>query len=931
MKKLFLLTKTLLVATVLLMGGANSAWGLEKNFAIDLSKFSGNQFSYSDGVATFTSSGSKVWDKLDLQEYFDQLGSEATITNVTLTFTQNIGDDGRMEFGVFGNNKSSWATNGYEDKVNSISIWGRIGSGDSGKRLYYGSTNTYSIVLGSEVKVTMTMDFSTHKFTWTDGTKTLSSSDFVDATISYPRYFATYSWYTGNTSTLTNMSMTVTFNLESYATRATTAKTTYTSINGSVMNPTEKSALDAAYTALTTNYDTDEKIVANISGYISAIEALETANENAETSADNFAILNELIANANTFAGTVTEYSAPSGAATVYTENADVDPVSLATAIRNEIARAGVEHGNNTDISAIIVNKGFEMGSILGWNVDGDPATGGSDIDNNGGLVTTGDGNLISGTYTYYTGWNGRNINQTISGLPAGNYKLTAKAKSWTSGEWRCTIALVANGGASTPVSMEGSNTDLEYEFTVLGSETSINIGIAGTNGASSPYPTGGTWGYFCDDFTLTYVGQDPVALAKASLEAEIETATALKDSWTPKVGTAPFKYDATYYNALITQITSATTVLNSGSETVSDYTTAESALETAESNMASSTQNTPDPDKYYQIFVANNDGTASDYNLYMLYERTKTQVKVSATPYPVKFEAITSGTYKGRYYIKTPYSHSLCCDATNQTTAYVSGAEDVSTRLAEIVISLQDNGTIKIYGTKSGDQYKYAASASEGAGVTATTSNTGTWVVSDPVDVTDVNLAVNATTGWGTFIAPYDNLTPSTVKAYTVSHKEEGSIYFTENETGVLSANTPYILSTEEVSNVSVAFKGIANNDENTYKVNGLVGLLAAETVPANSYILQYQAEKVGTAFYKLASNMTGTKYRCYLDLDNVPVINNARTATRMSIYGGITGVENVEVSAENALKDGKYLENGKIAIYKNGVKYNAAGAKLY
>jgi len=452
-----------------------------------------------------------------------------------------------------------------------------------------------------------------------------------------------------------------------------------------------------------------------------------------------------------------------------------------------------------------------------------------------------------------------------------------------------------------------------EYTFTIA-SNTEVTIGAVGGAGDGS-YTDEGHWWYKADKFTLTYVGQDELALAKASLAEEIETATALYESWTPKVGTAPFKYDATYYDALDASIDAAQAVIDADGDVVSAYTSAEDALETAEGNMASSTKNAPDPDKYYQIFVANNDGTASDYNLYMLKETTKTQVTVSATPYPVKFEAITGGTYDGRYYIKTPYGNSLCCDATNQTTAYVSGADGVSTRLAEIAISLQDNGAIKMYGTKSGDQYKYSASASEGAGVTAKTTDTGTWVVSAPVGVTDVKLDVNATTDWGTFIAPYDNLIPSTVKAYTVSHKGSGYIYLEENETGVLSANTPYILSTEEASNVSVALKGIADNDEDTYEGNGLVGLLAAKTVPANSYILQYQAGKVGTAFYKLENSLTGTKYRCYLDLENVPTSSSSRASVRMSIFDDeTTGIENLTP----ALSEGE------------GVVYNLRGQRV-
>ena len=56
---------------------------------------------------------------------------------------------------------------------------------------------------------------------------------------------------------------------------------------------------------------------------------------------------------------------------------------------------------------------------------------------------------------------------------------------------------------------------------------------------------------------------------------------------------------------------------------------------------------------------------------------------------------------------------------------------------------------------------------------------------------------------------------------------------------------------------------------------------------------------------------------------------ISKAR-ALRIS-FDDITAVENVEVApAEAKAQDGKFIENGKLVIVKNGVKYNAAGAQV-
>ena len=731
--------------------------------------------------------------------------------------------------------------------------------------------------------------------------------------------------------------LTVSMNIEPYTTRASSATTAYTAIKDVIMNSTVKNTLESLKTGLDA-YATNDDIVADVSGYVSAIASLETAVSNAQESADNFALLNDLIASAKP-AG----YVAPEGASTVYTANADVNPADLADAVRTAIITSGTA-ASNTDISALIVNKGFELGNTLGWTIDGDPATGGSDADNNGCVVTT---DAIGGSYTYYTGWNGRNVNQRIVGLPAGSYKLTAKARSWTNGVWRCTIALVANGGASDPVTMEGVNTDLEYTFAVTGNETYVNIGIAGTNEASSPYPNGGSWGYYCDDFTLTYVGQDEVGMAKASLNEEIAAATTVKNSWTPKVGTTPFKYNSTYYDALVTELGEAATVAASGSTTASDYTTAKSELEAAKEAMASSTLILPAADKYYRLYLADN-GVSTGKNINML-KYGSGNTTITTTPYPVKF--VASGD---NYIIENPYDYYIVTPKGNTSAwgAYKDLVEGETMEVSANVWSVipQEDGTFKMLSEqaswKGWNWYLGTHSTDEGAMVSpydntypsgqreATKTN---WLCSEPVELTNVTLSVNATAGWGTFIAPYDNLKPETVKAYTVANKDNGRVYFEESEEDVLSANTPYILSTEEAENVSVALKGIATNGETaTYTVNGLVGLMTAGSVPVGSYVMQYQNSN--TAFYKVTdSPMTGTAYRCYLDLDNVPAkTSGARQVISFNVYGdddttGISQMENGKLRIGESvynlngqridgswMNSGIYIHNGRKVVVK-------------
>lgn len=49
------------------------------------------------------------------------------------------------------------------------------------------------------------------------------------------------------------------------------------------------------------------------------------------------------------------------------------------------------------------------------------------------------------------------------------------------------------------------------------------------------------------------------------------------------------------------------------------------------------------------------------------------------------------------------------------------------------------------------------------------------------------------------------------------------------------------------------------------------------------------------------------------------------------IAVFDEITGVENIEATAEAKAKEGKFIENGNLVIFKNGMKFNANGARIY
>jgi hypothetical protein len=156
-----------------------------------------------------------------------------------------------------------------------------------------------------------------------------------------------------------------------------------------------------------------------------------------------------------------------------------------------QIAKAN--NSGSTDYSKAIMNRTFELHNTNGWTIYGDAAT--TELDEN----KYGDVEYGEGWSQYYTGYNGRNVSQTIASLPAGTYHLTAKVYSWSGG---APVRLFANGQLSA--AENGDDHDPVLDFTVTGNEESIKIGIGGTGKNDNTDNTWGTWGYRVKNFTLT-------------------------------------------------------------------------------------------------------------------------------------------------------------------------------------------------------------------------------------------------------------------------------------------------------------------------------------------------------------------------------------------------------------------------------------------
>ena len=178
---------------------------------------------------------------------------------------------------------------------------------------------------------------------------------------------------------------------------------------------------------------------------------------------------------------------------------------------------------------------------------------------------------------------------------------------------------------------------------------------------------------------------------------------------------------------------------------------------------------------------------------------------------------------------------------------------------------------------------------------------------------------------GWATLYSDkaldFSSSIANLTKAYIVTGAT-GSTLNLEEITGTIPANTGILLEGEGAVNIPV----VASSSTDV-SANKLVGVTSDTPMKQNTiYVLMNEGGNVG--FYK---NGNETDFTVGANTAYLPA-NFAILARSAYFFGGnITAVDNVEAAAEAKAKEGKFIENGKLVIVKNGQKFNAAGAKLY
>ena len=270
------------------------------------------------------------------------------------------------------------------------------------------------------------------------------------------------------------------------------------------MNVDVKSALNSAYATWETTK--------NSATYNAVLEAIAAANQSIElyqqinvrlallTAANQRGGLTEEQVKAMSF---YTKYNDGSLEGTGTYTSLDQVVAEYKTNIANYWATNAPADG--ADLTAFIVNQGFEFGDLTGWDLpQGESGGAGSKAITNG---DHGPESASEGVYYYSSWWTGKPVQQVLGDLPNGTYRLSAKfATNDTNDEH--TVYLYANDrniATTHEANTFGTWKDAESLVFIV-TDGTATIGAVGGKQDNS-FDVNNPWIFFnADNFRLTYV-----------------------------------------------------------------------------------------------------------------------------------------------------------------------------------------------------------------------------------------------------------------------------------------------------------------------------------------------------------------------------------------------------------------------------------------
>lgn len=215
-------------------------------------------------------------------------------------------------------------------------------------------------------------------------------------------------------------------------------------------------------------------------------------------------------------------------------------------------------HTDGVSFSDAIINPSFEFGSTIGWDASFQGDTG---VKENSNSTYTMSG--CDGKYLFNTWHDGRGtkLSQTIPGIPAGHYRLSATVAAGAGNGTVKYVYFDVNGQRSTDpdnpeissIKITGAQTSgqlVSFEFDVAAATEAITISISGANADGTYDEFGGEW-YKVDNFELTRHGDEKVCFFYNRLQAAIDRTTEIANSLPEKYSS---QWDVSDYQYLYDQ-----------------------------------------------------------------------------------------------------------------------------------------------------------------------------------------------------------------------------------------------------------------------------------------------------------------------------------------------------------------------------------------
>jgi len=507
---------------------------------------------------------------------------------------------------------------------------------------------------------------------------------------------------------------------------------------------------------------------------------------------------------------------------------------------------------------------------------------------------------------------NGETVLGTVNDFPKGD---VGKGID-TSGATNFGDGTFANNGA-------GRGWEWRYVKFTLADPATINVAV--TASATIEH----MWVGFCNP-TVQTDDADNVALMEALVALNSAKTAATLTKRTANVGTGVFQYNEatneSLWSAYSTAKSNAEAYELTSSSTASEVNDRATALTTAITNYQSQSLNAPDAEKRYNVSIVEAEkawgGNAITFIAGGRADQGKYGVKYLAPAnanlnQALKFTAVAgeANTYKvSAIRVENGSEQYLTTGSTyGGNNDQIRTTDDASKAMW---IKIEPTSTDNQFQLRNMSANKIIANNNNNDMYTANSAN---FTIAEASQA-EVAINIASDVKYATRIFPFTPVLPSGVVAYSCE-STEGDVLSLE-EVAEPVANTPYILYAEN-GYTGAALTGWGTAAATTATAGLLTGVYESTTATAGTYVLQNNNDKV--AFYLVAEDEEPTvgANRCYLT-------KPAGTRAAYFFPGSVTGVENVKAASETEVKDGKYLENGKIVIVKNGVKYNAAGAQV-